>query len=163
MLTEAVEEAARRVTSRSGAPSLVLVAIPVAWLWADAESSPLFDRVLLLTRPEERELLETWTALGAISERAPQARIGVSLFGVASLADARRAFDGLAALAELELGRPLGSYGVLIDDIHLSRSIVSQRAIALSQPSTPAARALTDVAAMLLDDAGESAELAARV
>lgn len=162
-LAEGVEDAAMRAASRAGTRSLVLVAVPVAWLRADADGGPLLDRVLLLTRPEERELLETWAALGAISERAPRARIGVSLFGVSSLADARRAFDGLAALAELELAQPLASYGVLIDDVHLSRSIVSQRPIALSQPSTPAARALTDVAAMLLEDADEPTEPAARV
>ncbi len=162
-LAEGVEDAARRAASRAGARSLVLVAVPVASLRAGADGGPLLDRVLLLTRPEERELLETWTVLGAISERAPRARIGVSLFGVSSLAHARRAFDGLAALAELELARPLASFGVLIDDVHLSRSIVSQRPIALGQPSTPAARALTDVAAMLLEDAGETNEPAAHV
>ncbi len=157
-LARAADGAAARLASRPGGRSLVLVAVPVAWLRADGAGCTLLDRVLLLTRPEERELLETWTALGAISEQAPRARIGVSLFGVASLAEARRAFEGLAALTELELARPLASYGVLIDDVHLSRSIVSQRPIPLSQPSTPAARALTDVASMLLDDARDAME-----
>ena len=160
-LTEAARNAESRMASRSGGTALVLVAVPLAWLRSDAGASALLDQVLLLTRPEERELLETWAALGAISEQAPRARIGVSLFGVASLTDARRAFEGLAALTELELARPLASYGVLIDDVHLSRSIVSQRPIALSQPSTLAARALTDVAAMLLEDADAHAEPAA--
>ena len=160
-LADAARIAAAQIATRKGGPPLVLVAVPVAWLRSDADASPLLDRVLLLTRPEERELLETWTALAAISERSPRARIGVSLFGVASVADARRAFEGLAALTELELARPLVSYGVLVDDVHLSRSIVSQRPIALSQPAALAARALTDVAAMLLEDAEAPAESAA--
>lgn len=160
-LADAARTAASRVATRHGGPPLVLVAVPVAWLRSDRDAGLLLDRVLLLTRPEERELLETWTALGAITERAPRARIGVSLFGVASLADARRAFEGLAALTELELARPIASYGVLVDDVHLSRSIVSQRPIALSQPAALAARALTDVAAMLLEDADAPAEPAA--
>jgi hypothetical protein len=157
-LGAASDRAALRLATRPGGPALVLTAVPAARLCAGADAGALLDHVLLLTRPDERELVETWAALGAISAQAPRARIGVSVFGVASLGDARRAFEGLAALAELELARPLSSYGVLIDDVQLSRSIVSQRPIALSQPTSPAARALADVAAMLLEDAERRAE-----
>lgn len=154
-LAEAARAAAERTAARGTAVSLVLVAVPLAGLHKDADAGPLLRRVLLLARPDERELVETWAALDAIDAQAAGARIGVCIFGVRSLADARRAFEGLAALAELELERTLTSYGVLIDDVHLSRSIVAQRPIVLAQPASPAARALADVAAMLLADAGE--------
>jgi hypothetical protein len=134
----------------------VLAAVPVASLHEQAEPGPLLRRVLLLARPDERELVEIWAALETISARAPGARIGACVFGVRTLADARRAFEGLAALAELEFERTITSYGVLIDDVHLSRSIVTQRPIVLAHPGSPAARALADVATMLLADARES-------
>jgi hypothetical protein len=152
---DAARSASERARARSAGTPLVLVAVPLAGLRKGAESGPLLRRVLLLTRPDERELVETWAALDAIAEQAPDGQIGACVFGVRSLADARRTFEGLAALAELELERTLTSYGVLIDDVHLSRSIVSQRPIVLTQPGSAAARALTDVARMLLADACE--------
>jgi hypothetical protein len=152
------EQAARRAAARGGEVALALAAVPSAWLHGDAQPVSL-DGVLLLARPDERELLETWAALEAVATWAPGARIGASVFGVRSLADARRAFEGLATLAELELQRELVSYGVLIDDVHLSRSIVSQRPIGLERPGSAAARALADVASMLIEDArGAAAE-----
>jgi hypothetical protein len=138
----------------AGPTALTLVGVPIDWIQGGAAEEADVDWLLLLARPDERDLLEAWTVLEAVAQRAPGARIGVSIFGVRSLADARRTFDGLAALADLELARELVSYGVLIDDVHLSRSIVAQRPIALAQPSSPAARALADVAGMLLADAG---------
>jgi len=157
VLAEAARAAGARAAARSTTPPFVLIGVPVASLRKDADAASLLERVLLLTRPDERELLETWAALDAIAEQAPGAALGACVFGVRSLADARRTFESLAALAELELERTLTSYGVLIDDVHLSRSIVSQRPIALAQPGTPAARALADVAAMLIADAGGEA------
>jgi hypothetical protein len=154
-LADAACDAAARAWARSHAAPFVLVAVPAAGLRKGADAGPLLRRVLVLARPDEHELVETWAALDAVVEQAPGARLGACVFGVRSLADARRTFESLAALAELELERPLVSYGVLIDDVHLSRSIVSQRPIVLAHPGTPAARALADVASLLLADARE--------
>lgn len=154
-LADAARDAAARAAARQASSPLVLVAVPLGALHKGADAGPLLQRVLLLSRPDERELVETWAALDAIAQQSPGARLGVCIFGVRSLADARRTFEGLAALAELELERTLTSYGVLIDDVHLSRSIVSQRPIVLAQPGSPAARALADVATMLIADAHE--------
>jgi MinD-like ATPase involved in chromosome partitioning or flagellar assembly len=42
-----------------------------------------------------------------------------------------------------------------MDDLHVYRSIVARRPIGLEHPQSPAARALHDVAGLLLDDAME--------
>jgi hypothetical protein len=154
-LADAAHRAAARAGARSAAPPRVMVAVPPAELRDAGGAADLLRRVLLLVRPGERERVETWDVLEAIAEQVPEARIGACVIGVRSLADARRTFEGLAALAERKLGRTLTSYGVLIDDVQLSRSIVSQRPIALAQPASSAARALADVAAMLRADARE--------
>jgi hypothetical protein len=156
-LARGAGKAARLAVARGGEVALALAAVPSAWLRKGADARGLLRWVLLLARPDERELLETWAALEAIAVQSPHARIGACVFGVRSLGDARRAFEGLAALAELELSRELVSYGVLIDDVQLSRSIVSQRPIALAQPASAAARALADVASMLIEDVREAA------
>jgi hypothetical protein len=150
---EAALGVARRAAGRAGRAALSLATVPAAWLRADASARRFVRWVLLLTRPDERDLLETWGVLESVAAQAPWARLGACVFGVRSLADARHAFEGLAALAELELERQIVSYGVLIDDVHLSRAIVTRRPIPLAQPGCAAARALSDVASMLLEDA----------
>ena len=70
-----------------------------------------------------------------------------------SIAEARDCFDRLATAAGQRLGCTLVSYGLLVDDVHLSRSIVTGRPIALASAHATSARALADVAAMLLGDA----------
>jgi hypothetical protein len=51
------------------------------------------------------------------------------------------------------------SYGLLVDDIHLSRSIVTGRPIVLTRAHGAATQALADVAAMLLADAHGAADV----
>jgi MinD-like ATPase involved in chromosome partitioning or flagellar assembly len=45
------------------------------------------------------------------------------------------------------------SYGLLVDDLHIYRASVAHRPIGLEHPQSRAARALRDVAQLLLDDA----------
>jgi MinD-like ATPase involved in chromosome partitioning or flagellar assembly len=50
------------------------------------------------------------------------------------------------------LSAKLLSYGLLVDDLHVYRAIVSGRPVGLEHPQSPAARALRDVARLLLED-----------
>jgi MinD-like ATPase involved in chromosome partitioning or flagellar assembly len=61
----------------------------------------------------------------------------------------------LARAARRNLRCDLCSYGLLVDDLHVYRAIVAQRPIGLAHPQSPAARALRDVAELLLGDARE--------
>jgi MinD-like ATPase involved in chromosome partitioning or flagellar assembly len=80
--------------------------------------------------------------------------VGVTIHGVHSVAEAEATFRRLAGAAVRHLGVPLASYGLLLDDLHVYRAIVSRRAIGLTYPQSPTARALRDVARLLLGDAG---------
>ena len=71
--------------------------------------------------------------------------------------EAEEAFAKLARTTQRSLGRDLQSYGLLVDDLDVYRAIVAQRPIGLAHPQSPAARALRDVAQMLLDDARKRA------
>ncbi len=138
--------------------ALALVALPASYLDKAADAEALLRWTLLLVRPHEAEARDAWTALEAIATHARDARIGVTVFGVRSVAEARDCFEHLANAAEQRLGCTLISYGLLVDDVHLSRSIVTGRPIALASANATAARALADVAAMLLDDAHGAAD-----
>jgi len=146
---------------RSAAPrarALALVALPASYLDKTADAEALLRWTLLLVRPHEAEARDTWTALEAIATHSRSARIGVTVFGVRSIAEASDCFEQLAAAAEQRLGCTLISYGLLVDDVHLSRSIVTGRPIALASAHAASARALADVAAMLLEDAHGAAD-----
>jgi MinD-like ATPase involved in chromosome partitioning or flagellar assembly len=132
-------------------PGLVLVRVPPGWLGKGAAPQPFLRRVLIFACPDRRDLLEAYGlakrcfACGAES-------VGVTIHGARSVTEAEHAFLRLARTSERHLGRPLQSYGLLVDDLQVYRSIVSRRPIGLTHPHTPAARALRDVARMLFDD-----------
>jgi hypothetical protein len=154
-LARSAEAAAQSAAAARTGPSLVLAGVPAPWLAKGADAGSLLRWVVALVRPEESESQETWSVLEAVAVQAPRARLGAAIFGVRSLAEARRTFERLAARVERELSRTLASYGVLIDDVELSRSIVTRRPIALVHPASAAARALADVASLCLADASE--------
>jgi len=148
-------ELAARPTARE-ARRLVLAGVPAPWLAKGADAEALLRWVVALVRPDEREGEETWNVLEAVGAQAPHAQLGAVIFGVRSLGEARRTFEKLALRVERELARTLTSYGVLIDDVELSRSILTRRPIPLVHPTSAAARALADVAALCLADAPAS-------
>lgn len=137
--------------AEAGSPGVVFLRVPPPWLEKRTSALPFLRRVLLLTSPDPRELVETYAlakrcfALGAGS-------IGVTIHGARSVTEAEQAFLRLARTAERHQGRVLESYGVLVDDLHVYRSIVSRRPIGLTHPHAPAARALRDVAKLLVGD-----------
>lgn len=134
------------------APSVVLARVPPAWLERPGDGAVLARRVLLFSSPDRRELLETYALVKRLVAVAPAARIGVTIHGVRSVAEARGAFHRLARAAERHLRRGLISYGLVADDLAVYRSVIARRPVSLSQPQSAAARSLGEVARLLLDD-----------
>ena len=136
---------------------VVFVRIPPPWLAGLAESSSLLRWCLLFTSGDARELLETYGIAKLILGANECARVGITVHGARRLADAEQAFARLTRSTERHLGRELASYGLLVDDLDVYRAIVARRPIGLAHPQSPAARALRDVARLVLDDAREMA------
>ena len=150
----------RGADCRSG--GIVLVQVPPGWLDQAAGGDPLLRWTLLFTAPEPRELEETLALARRLFAAAPGAQVGVTIHGVGGIEEARAAFDALFSALEPELRDGLVSYGLLLDDLDVYRAIVSRRPIGVIRPQSRAARALADVARLLLGDAavpgGEAAE-----
>jgi hypothetical protein len=141
----------RAAESRDG--GLILVRIPPSWLTLSADAGNLLRWTLLFTSSDSRELLETYGLAKLLMAASPSARVGVTIHGARRLDEAEQAFTRLTRSAERHIGRGVVSYGLLVDDLDVYRAIVAQRPIALTHPQSPAARALRDVAKILLDDA----------
>ena len=146
---------ARAADSAEG--GLVLVCVPPAWLARPVDGRALLRWVLLFASTERLDLLETYGLAKRVLAASHQARVGVTIHGARRVADAQSAFLHLAAVAARHLGRDLASYGLLVDDLHIYRAIVSRRPIGLEHPQSRAARALRDVARLLLEDARKMA------
>ncbi len=138
-----------------GASGVVFVRVPPAWLCVAADAPALLRWTLLYTSSDRRELLETYGLAKLLLGVDPSSRVGVTLHGVRRKGEAEAAFTRLARSTEKHLGLPLSSYGMLVDDLHVYRAIVARRPIGLEHPQSPAARALRDVARLILEDAAE--------
>jgi hypothetical protein len=136
---------------------LVLVTVPPQWFRDAGDGRALVRWVLLFTAAERREMLESYSLVKRIIAANSGARVGVTIHGVRRLEEAKGAFQHLAGVAARHLEHPLTSYGLLLDDLHVYRAIVSRRPIGLEHPQSRAARALRDVARLLLEDTRKQA------
>jgi hypothetical protein len=133
---------------------VVVVRVPPAWLETPRDARALLRWVLLLASTERRDLLDAYALAKRVLGSRDGACVGITLHGIRRVADAERAFQHLAGVCQRHLGAALVSYGLLVDDLHLYRAIVSRRPIGLEHPQSRAARALRDVARLVLEDAG---------
>lgn len=145
---------AQAAAAREG--GVVLLCLPPGWLRATAEAS-LLRWFLLFSTAERRDLMATYGLAKALIQRDRDACVGVTIHGARRVGDAERAFGRLADVASRHLQRSPVSYGLLVDDLHVYRAIVARRPIGLEHPQSPAARALRDVARLVLEDARKTA------
>ena len=139
------------------AGGLVLVRIPPLWLRDAGEGGGLLRWVLLFSSAERCDLLEAYGITKLLVRANPRAEVGVTVHGARRIRDAEQAFSKLTGASMRHLGHDLASYGLLVDDLDVYCAIVAQRPIGLSHPQSPAARALRDVAQMVLDGARKRA------
>jgi hypothetical protein len=137
----------------AGRRGIVLAPLPPAWIDGSSRPGALLDWSLVLATPQPRDLDRAFGLLARIDLAAPGGRLGVTVHGIRDLDEARDAFLALAVRSESELGRPLLSYGCLLDDLDVCRALVARRPLGLVRPASRAARALRDVARLLAEDA----------
>lgn len=152
-LYETATALATRQAQEKRRGGLVFVRVPPEWLQDDPTLDEPIRWMLLLSGARPRDLDETAGLARRLYAKHPVLELGVTLHGVETIAEARDAFDALARRTEAESARPLISYGLLVDDLHVYRAIAAQRPIGLAHPQSPAARALMDVARLLYEDA----------
>jgi len=152
-LYEVAGELAHSRTDRSRRGGIVFVRIPPAWLIGDESITNRVRWLLLLTSSNRRDLKEAFELARSLLATSPKAEVGVTIHGVATISEAKNAFEYLSRISLERLGLVLASYSLLVDDLHVYRAIAAQRPIGLAHPQAPATRALQDVARLLYEDA----------
>ena len=142
---------ARATKTRRG--GVVFVRVPPEWLTNPAAPPDLVRWVLLMSSSNRHDLGEALEFAESLADIHSSVEVGVTVHGVQSIAEARRAFEALARAAKDQLELDLISYGLLVDDLNVYRAIAAQRPIGLAHPQAPATRALMDVARLLYEDA----------
>jgi MinD-like ATPase involved in chromosome partitioning or flagellar assembly len=132
---------------------VILTRVPPSWMHQTMGNQTLLRWVLLFASPDSNNLQEAYALTKRLAQLGSKTRIGVTIHGAQKVSEAERAFRKLAGTALNHLHHSVVSYGLLVDDLHVYRAIVAQRPIGLEHPQSRAARALRDVARMLLDDA----------
>jgi len=132
---------------------VVVACVPPAWLHAACEEQTLLRWALLFSSTDRRDLMESYAIAKRMLGAGENTRVGITIHGARCIADAEHAFHHVADVSQRHLGRSLSSYGLLVDDLHIYRAIVARRPIGIEHPQSRAARALQDVARMILEDA----------
>ncbi len=160
-LRQAASELAEERGKAARRGGIVFARIPPAWLAdADAKSeadpAPAEDWIrwlLVFTSARRRDVEATFERVSRWIRQRPGLEVGVTIHGVHQIAEARAAFDEIARTCDERHGVSLASYGLLVDDLDVYRSIAAGQPIGVAHPHAPAARALTDVARLLYEDA----------
>jgi len=142
---------ARAADSSDG--GIVVTCVPPSWLRAPHEGRALLRWTLLFATTEARDLLETYALAKQLLLSSEVMRVGITIHGARRVSEAANAFSHVAGVSAKHLGRTPVSYGLLVDDLHVYRAIVARRPIGLEHPQSRAARALRDVARLVLEDA----------
>jgi hypothetical protein len=150
-LARAVGEATAKLAA-TPAPGLVLVRVPPGWIAPGPAAERVLAWTLQLVTPDPEQRRRAVSIARRVAAVYPPARVGAALHEVRSVSEAERAFTALArACAERSSAR-LASYGLLLDDAELYRSLLARRPLALLRPDARATRALADVANLLRAD-----------
>ncbi len=156
-LNRAALDSAVSRAADAGNGGVILARVPPAWLDGAAEGRALLRWVLLFAAAASEDLRETYGLAKRVLRSGPRPRIGITIHGVRRIEEAEHAFARLANTTQRHLGHRIVSYGLLVDDLHIYRAITAHRPIGLEHPQCRAARALRDVARLLLDDAQDCA------
>jgi len=151
----AVEASAKLAAAH--APSLVLMRVPPAWIEPGEAAERLLGWTLQLVGPDALARERALRLAERVRHSQPAARLGVALHDVRSVHEAESAFAALDRAFALRCEASLTSYGLLLDDAGVYRSLLARRPLLRMQPETRAASALADMARLLRSDFANAA------
>ena len=155
-LSRAASEASAK-PSAAHAPGLVLMQVPPGWITPSEAAERLLGWTLQLVAPDSLAGERALRLAQRVRQSQPVARLGVALRDVRSVHEAEGAFRSLDRAFSQRSDASLTSYGLLLDEAEIYRSLLARRPLLRRQPETRAASALADIARLLHADFADDA------
>jgi hypothetical protein len=156
-LARAVAEASAKLAA-SRAPGLVLVRVPPARIAPGPAAERVLGWTVQLAAPDSARRGRALAVARRVVAACPRARLGVALHEVRTVREAEIAFTALARETAERSSAHLTSYGVLLDDAEIYRSLLARRPLASMRPDARASRSVADVASLLRADFATDAD-----
>ena len=134
------------------APSLVLLRVPPGWIQPSESAERLLGWTLQLVGPDSLAHERALRLAERVRHSQPAACLGVALHDVRSVHEAESAFTALDRAFSRRSDASLTSYGLLLDEAEVYRSLLARRPLLRMHPETRAASALADMARLLRAD-----------
>jgi hypothetical protein len=134
------------------APSLVLLRVPPGWIQPSESAERLLGWTLQLVGPDSLARERALRLAERVRHCQPAACLGVALHDVRSVHEAESAFTALDRAFSRRSDASLTSYGLLLDEAEVYRSLLARRPLLRMHPETRAASALGDMARLLRAD-----------
>jgi len=150
-LARAAAEAHAKLAA-ARAPGLVLLRVPPAWIAPGPAAERVLPWTLQLAGPDSGRRSRAIAVARRVVAACPRARLGVALHEVRTVREAELAFTALARECAERSSAHLTSYGVLLDDAEIYRSLLARRPLALLRRDARATRSVSDVASLLRAD-----------
>lgn len=104
------------------------------------------DVVIVVTTDDLTAMTDAYALIKTLTIHRPQAAVGLVVNGSRSASEGADTFRKIAHVARKFLGRDLLSLGTIPRDPLLERSVPERQPVVLGHPSSPAARAIEEIA-----------------
>ncbi|MFZ5944436.1 MAG: AAA family ATPase [Bacillota bacterium] len=108
------------------------------------------DEIIVVTTPEPHAITDAYAIIKVMDDRDPSLRPKLVLNRVESPEEARQISDKMIRVTERFLSIRLESLGYILEDTNVLRAIKKLKPFVLSEPSTPAAQCVRNIAQKLL-------------
>jgi flagellar biosynthesis protein FlhG len=107
------------------------------------------DEIIVVTTPEPTAITDAYATIKVVSRENPSARIMLVINMAHSEAEARNVADKLTMIAHQFLRIDIDCLGYIPQDPAVTRAVRAQKPFSLSEPGSPAARSVAQIAAQL--------------
>ncbi|KKR30968.1 MAG: Site-determining protein [Candidatus Gottesmanbacteria bacterium GW2011_GWC2_39_8] len=135
-----------------GRVDIIFVNTPSELIAKDERWVRAYRENIIITSPEEKEMMRNYSIIKKICEINPYSLIGLVVNKVNKVSEAVRAFNKMAEITSKYLSKQLLSFGFFYDDLIIIRSILEGSALVLSYPDTKLQKCLRGISEIIVNE-----------
>jgi len=107
---------------------------------------------IIITSPDEKEMMKNYSIIKKISEINNSFSIGIIINKVNKVSEAAKTFNKIAEITNKYLNKQLLSFGFFYDDLLITRSILEGSPLVLSYPDTKLRKCLHGISEIIINE-----------